>query len=30
MQLEDYRGIRRWITELRATPGWQKAVARTK
>ena len=30
MPLEDYRGIQRWITEIRATPGWQKAVARTK
>ena len=30
MPLEDYRGIQRWIAELRATPGWQKAVARTK
>jgi len=29
MPIRDYRGIQRWIAELRATPGWQKAVART-
>lgn len=30
MPLEDYPGIQRWIAELRATAGWQKALARTK
>ena len=30
MPLEDYRGIRRWIAELRALPGWQRAVEKTK
>ncbi len=28
--LEPYRGIQRWLAELRATPGWQKAAARAK
>jgi glutathione S-transferase len=27
MPLEPYRGIQRWIAELRATPGWAKAAA---
>ena len=27
MPLESYRGIQRWIAELRATPGWTKAAA---
>jgi len=30
MPLEDYRGIQRWLTELRALPGWQKAAALMK
>ena len=30
MPLEDYRGIQRWLTELRALPGWQKAAALAK
>ncbi|HEY0106085.1 MAG TPA: hypothetical protein VGB91_08380 [Rhizomicrobium sp.] len=25
MPLENYRGIQRWIAELRAAPGWRKA-----
>ena len=28
MPLEDYRGIQRWITEIRALPGWQRAAAK--
>ena len=30
MPLGEYRGIQRWIAELRATPGWRKAVEKTK
>ncbi len=30
MPIENYRGIQRWFAELRALPGWQKAVAKTK
>ena len=30
MPLQDYRGIQRWMTELRTLPGWQKAAALMK
>jgi len=30
MPIENYRGIQRWLTDLRALPGWQKAEAKTK
>jgi glutathione S-transferase len=30
MPIEEYRGLQRWIAEIRTLPGWQKAVAKTK